>query len=489
MRRISAAIPPDIRKKIIELDGGYISQIYKHSYYAYFEFQGKDLSISTVCVTRSTKKTKGKQHKTLYIKKVTVHIVGDKYCYIRDIDFHGMAGYIPEFYAEKRIDTPRKRYIVNTYADSGWYPMYSKNFRVYGWNADTPNRKLLNAEFLKGLSDWKYCGYDGTCDPLDYLNAYKANPKVELLAKTIGPGYATSKRITALAAKDRKFVAWIKENIEELERLGANIPDIMACYKSKGSIEETIKRQHLKRWFQQEVRDTYIQKKYRVGPLDSPRVPAVNLYENGDDEMKERVLSYILRNDTTGSHYNDYLIACTQLGLDMTDTKNLFPLDFRFWSELRLDQYAERRAEAASKEQAKRKKELEELGRRVEEIAKKYVGAELKKAEGYIAIIATSRGDLLREGEILHHCVGRMDYDKRIAEERSLIFFIRRAAEPDTPLSTVEISLSANTIGKVLQCYGAHDTTPPEEVRHFVYEVWQPRAQKKLKKIAERAAA
>lgn len=60
----------------------------------------------------------------------------------------------------------------------------------------------------------------------------------------------------------------------------------------------------------------------------------------------------------------------------------------------------------------------------------------------YIVFIAKSPSDLIREGELLNHCVGRMNYDQRFIREESLIFFVRRVTEPDTPFVTVEYSLS-----------------------------------------------
>ena len=89
--------------------------------------------------------------------------------------------------------------------------------------------------------------------------------------------------------------------------------------------------------------------------------------------------------------------------------------------------------------------------------------------------------DLIHEGEILNHCVGRMGYDQKFAREETLIFFIRTKEQPDTPLVTVEYS---PTQKKVLQCYGDHDSKPTEEILDFVHKKWLPYANKQIKQIA-----
>ena len=96
-------------------------------------------------------------------------------------------------------------------------------------------------------------------------------------------------------------------------------------------------------------------------------------------------------------------------------------------------------------------------------------------------MIARSPQDLIREGDILHHCVGRMNYDQKFAREESLIFFVRNASDPETPFVTVEYSLLQH---KVLQCYGEHDHRPDDNVLEFVNKKWLPYANRKLKKIA-----
>ena len=158
----------------------------------------------------------------------------------------------------------------------------------------------------------------------------------------------------------------------------------------------------------------------------------------------------------------------------MTLKCNLLPKDFTYAHDLRTRQYVEKKAlEEAEKKQ--------ELMQRFSEVAKKYSPLQHNKRSAFICIIAKSPADLIREGELMHHCVGRMHYDERFAKEQSLIFFIRAKDKPEKPLVTLEYSLQTH---RVLQCYASHNQKPSEDILHYVNKVWLPYANKTLKQIA-----
>lgn len=97
-----------------------------------------------------------------------------------------------------------------------------------------------------------------------------------------------------------------------------------------------------------------------------------------------------------------------------------------------------------------------------------------------MVVIAKSPAELIREGSILNHCVGRMDYDQKFIREESLIFFIRSRENIDKPFVTAEYSLSKK---KVLQCYAKGNETPSNEVMEYVNKVWLPYVKKALKRM------
>lgn len=159
----------------------------------------------------------------------------------------------------------------------------------------------------------------------------------------------------------------------------------------------------------------------------------------------------------------------------MTIPKNKFPKDFKRWHDIRIDEYHTAKA-------FKDAEEHREMCAQFASIAEKYLPLQKDNEDKFIVVIARSPQDLIHEGDTLHHCVGRINYDQRFIREESLIFFIRNKETPDTPFVTLEYSLQNH---KVLQCYGEHDTRPNEQVLNFVNNKWLPYANRQIKKIAK----
>ena len=110
-------------------------------------------------------------------------------------------------------------------------------------------------------------------------------------------------------------------------------------------------------------------------------------------------------------------------------------------------------------------------------MAEKYMPLQHSKAD-YMVVIAMSPTELVKEGEMLNHCVGKMGYDQKLAREDSLIFFVRRKEEPNTPFVTVEYSPSKH---KILQTHGMHNSTPDEQTMKYIQKTWLPFANKAVR--------
>ena len=157
------------------------------------------------------------------------------------------------------------------------------------------------------------------------------------------------------------------------------------------------------------------------------------------DRNLEDLCKYLTAQKANASSYADYAKACVYLGLDMSLERNLLPHEFRRWHDIRIDEY---RTAMTIASENKRK----EFYARFEAITEKYAALQHNKRSAFVAIIARSPADLITEGNALHHCVGRMNYDQRIVREESLIFFIRTRECPDTPFVTVEYSPSLKAV-------------------------------------------
>ena len=79
-----------------------------------------------------------------------------------------------------------------------------------------------------------------------------------------------------------------------------------------------------------------------------------------------------------------------------------------------------------------------------------------------IALPAMSQQELNNESSALSHCV--KTYGDRVADGKTLIYFVRRAGLPDEPYYTLEISPKD---GHVVQCRGLKNCSMTDEVREF----------------------
>lgn len=462
---VDETIPASIRSKIIDKELILSSWAMKRwRYYPYYELQHGMLAIATVGV-----KSKKNRHGDItgrYIKKFTVHLIGREYAYIRDIDYKGMAGYLPVFGGRQKHRGESN--IVNDYMREGWFSVHCNLFRMYN------NGDILNPEFLKTLDAFKYCAFDGTTDAFDYLSAYTVCPQMELISKLLTSNYAASVRIIKKVTKDKKFIQWLKANRDEIIKTTPKIPDLIKAYNRKWSISRARLDSEYKTYFkgyskpETGTEDTFLRE----------HSPLQWLYSHADELMRDRLIEYLARNIINVRSYSDYIKAIDALKLDLDDTKNLFPMDYKYWHDIRMDQYASKKAEIDKEKAAALDAKIKAVVDRYQTLAGKEIG-------GLVVFAAVCKKDLIREGEFLHHCVGRMNYDQRIIRGESLIFFVRHASEPDRPFVTVEFSLE---LGKVMQCYGDHDSRPDNDTLHFVYDEWQPRAKRELDKIKRQAA-
>lgn len=403
-------------------------------FYAYFTMNDKELVKVTVAV---------KEYKrTWYCKQVAVHGLHSDKCFRRDIEYSYMGGYSVGWYAEGI--TPNPRY----WEDGKWYQADDKYYN--------PFAHFINPEYVYRFPEFKYSAcelYQGS-DLLNYLRTYEKYPQAEYLVKLGLSRYAESKQILEKVAKDKRFRKFLSANRLELDKPLYYVSSIMSAYKTNQPIQEVQAYEEAKKRL---IADRYIR-------------PIKEMLQ-GDYKP---FLDYIRKQKITSHTYLDYLNACNFLGLDMSEERNRYPHDFKRWHDIRADEYVTAKA---LKDEAERK----ELYSKFTAIAEKYLPMTKVSNGAYIVIIATSPSDLMREGQSLHHCVGKMGYDQKFVREESLIFFIRSAKDIEKPLATVEYSLKSK---KVLQCHGDHNSKPDESVMDYVNNVWLPYANKTLKKIA-----
>lgn len=452
--KIKETIPPDILKEIKERMLQRLHFRNETYFFSYFEYQRKKLAISTVAV-RVSQQFKKKKTPTIFIKKCVIRILGNEKkerVYVRDVDYAYIAGYRASYHSMRKHDTKTKRYIVNDYDDATWYGVDPRYFRLYY------EHDFLNMSFLNN-TEFRYCAYDWKSDLSHYLAAYRQNPKIELITKLLSSKFAASKVITSRVEKDRSFLIFLKNNAAEISASNANVNIVVNAYTSKKTIAEAIRLEKVKNMLT-----------LGYGANEITR----EIYKTIKNMGEKTINEYFAYSTKVGNaSYEDYFKCIHYLGLDLRDKKNLFPLDFKRWHDIRIDEYNTAKA-------LKDAEERKEFYKKFAAVADKYASMSCDGKNGLCVIIAHSPYDLIREGELLHHCVGRMGYDQKFVREESLIFFVRETENRNTPFVTIEYGLKEK---KVRQCHGQNNAQPPQKVLDFVYNVWEKQAAKILGNI------
>lgn len=410
------------------------------TYYSYFtKFKGDLTQITVAC------KTKDKQW---FCKQVVVRPLHSEVCYVKDIEY-SLFGYTTGWYNQAiGCYNPRT-------TDTRWCDAPTKYYNLYV--------KIINKSYIQKQSKYKYSAINQYpyLDLFKYLRIYEEYPQTEYLVKMKLSQFATNKTILKQIGKDKNFRKWIVANKEILQnKYGRysyiSAQDIQYAYKNKISILEA---QQINKAIK-ELNEEYIFKAHLKNIIKRNEV--VKFYK------------YLNKNHTDCNSYWDYLKACQNLNLDITEETIKYPKDFVRMHDLRIDEYE--KIKLLEDEKARK-----ELYKNFKQIANKYLSLErLLIKDDYVCIIAKSPAELKHEGQILHHCVGRMNYDQKFVREESLIFFIRNRLSPNTPFVTLEYSLRNH---KILQCYAEHNTKPNEAVLEFVNKKWLPYANRKLKKL------
>ena len=433
-------VPKNIIEKMKKADRKYyLFPCNSNRFYSYLTTIDRELVKVTVAVKTA--------RDVFYFKQVAVHGIRSMKCWVRDIEYNcytGMGfnvGWYEEYASQRR----------KPFEDGKWYECERRYYNPYSL--------LVNENYLNRFAKYKYSAYDkfnGKC-VLEYLRIYEEYPETEYLLKAGISSYLVMKKSFLKKLKtDKNFKKWLISHKNELFDSYYSLDAITEAYKHNTDISET---QRLLQWLK-EVKEKYIYK------------TLAEYFKNNKQWLK--LMRYLKEQSADTQSYYDYITACKELDVNLIENKNLFPREFKRMHDTRIEEFHHKKALI---DEQKRK----ELYEKFAVISAKYLPLEHRKNPQFVAFIPKSPADLITEGEILHHCVGRMGYDQRFAEEKSIIIFIRSAQDPQTPFVTVEYSPEKH---KILQCHGNNNTAPREEVREYIYKKWLPYANRKIKKIA-----
>ena len=415
-----------------------ISHIYEkaHSglqFVAWLEVIGDDVIIRTWAY----KKRKDKPVKYTEVERKSLN---NEMAISKNIYYTGMAGYKVIFDESEN----KARY-------SSWYGYSYKPLADFDyWSTEKIMNifaPIINIDDLFKCDKYKYCGFSGNCYQLfKYLKMYNNDPATEYFGKM---GINPSIQLMKKCKKDKNFINFLRENAKDVNTYG--VQATMYAFDNNMSIFEADKFLQWKRHCNKQTKD--------FKDIDKIKPNRIRLYEYAVHTGKIR-------------SYRDYWDACVSLGLDMTDTKNLYPKDFQTMHDLRVNEWASKKAKLDEKERREFYKKFKQ----------KAAGLKMLECVGneYTMLIPESPKDLIREGSKLHHCVGKMGYDKKMFNGECIIGFIRLNEQKDKPFVTVEYLMKSK---KISQCYADHDSRPPENVRKFADE-WAVMVTEKLKEVS-----
>ena len=391
-----------------------------------------------------------------YCKQVAVHGLRSTNALVKDVEFFTVAGYVFGWHDIKACS--RKKH----WEDGKWYSCNGKYFDMYA--------PCVNLDYLERFPEYQYSEYKNAhfTEILGYLRLYEEFPEAEYLVKSGLKYYATSKTILKKVRKDKSFHKWLVAHKDyDLINGKYYCNAILHAYKHNVPIKQADTMEYRKRHLIADYHGKDIIK---------------YAFKKGVQGEYERYFSYKDKHDISDYLYLDYIRACNFLNLDCHDDAIRYPKDFHRWHDIRIEERRVIEAERKRLRKEKAREGKETLVKNFLIAAEKYLPlADFDKDKNYAIFIARSPAELIKEGNALSHCVGHNGYDKKMAKQETLIFFVRKMEELDKPFVTIEYSLKTK---KVLQCYAYKNTKPDEKVLKFVHKKWLPYANKQLQKIA-----
>lgn len=343
--------------------------------------------------------------------------------------------------------------------DSRWYdymPLFDFADKTFPFEKIYRHEVFGLEEIVNLDNQFKFCGYQKMSGvyAIDFLRLYKKYPVAESIAKLKLERFINEKAL-AFITENHTFLKYLHKFSEDIREKNISFQVCKNAWKRNKEVSPVSYSQSLR---------------YRCECGKELANIAKGVYEKVlKNTTQEKLVKYIKDKNISSSLYNDYIVACDWLGLDLSDTKVLFPKDFHKWH----DEYTKQYARYKSKE---KEKENQELNKKLNKIAKKYSFIEQEK--DFFVILAKSKEDLIYEGEVLKHCVGRMNYDTKILNGKSLICFIRKKI--DEPYLTCELKVGENKLD-VVQLYGINNTLPMEEEITQFKKDWLKRINKVYK--------
>lgn len=348
--------------------------------------------------------------------------------------------------------------------DTGGWEWFSNN-RIYDYShvfcdigvaeaiADTPMQ----------YADWEgYLEYGGDSKNLIYFLQYHAKyPVIEFLHKG-GYERLLHQRIWGMDQKEAYAILWQRKNLKECFRFPMRYLKIFS--PELWTMRDVLQMNRLYAEFGDQVEQTNQYKAFVAGLEYRYLEHALEFAPFG--KVKKYLLQQARKSDgAEDTHsiciaYRDYLNECDVLELDLQDKQILFPPNLM----------EAHRGTSSQISFAKNMADQRKFAAAVK-IMEQYC---YEKGE-YLIRPAREQMEVQMEGTTLRHCVA--GYLKQIANQESMVFFIRKKSAPEECFYTLELQG-----GEIKQCrtYQNVSYTRNPEIEAFVGD-WMKRVVKKIK--------
>jgi hypothetical protein len=272
----------------------------------------------------------------------------------------------------------------------------------------------------------KYCGFDyagkSMASFIEYISLFRVFPAIEMYAKNKILYLSSDSRFYKKFTKSKEFATYVRNNLTCIQDKMPNYVEILKALRYGLSVKEYI---------------------------DAMYIYNLQGYAGNESILTKKVVDKIVSLYPNSSIYLDYFNAAKHF-IYMDTAKALYPENLQEAHNYYTEKYN------SQKEQIKNEE--------FEKVSKGWEWLNWGNKELMIRV-APNLPSLTTEGQILHHCVGYMNYDERMAEGGNLIMFIRKVDKPGDPFYTVEFNHKTK---EIVQCHGDHNALATNEVSEFL---------------------
>jgi len=246
------------------------------------------------------------------------------------------------------------------YGYDKWFDFMDERFPVERcWS-----HELFGLErFVELDESLKWCAYDravyfnGSC--IQYIRLYRKHPQtVEILMKARLHRLLTEKAVERIS-QDRRFAYWLMKNRDSVRHMACKTA--YDAYRKNPNGDPQDYRRSLE---------------YRVKCGKESAFRNKEVYRKALRYTTQEKMYEYIRANTNRESYGDYLVACDWLRLDFSDTKVLFPHDFKAMHDLYTEQYAvhvrEEMSEAERLKNEAARLESETRAQRMKDVADRF---------------------------------------------------------------------------------------------------------------------